>query len=98
MIGGVQGDDEPAVYAELCRVVDEWIAVHRQEGIPLPPSTAGKEYSGKLVVLLGKELHRDLAIRALREGKSLNSYCVSLLRPQARGYGFARTRAAAPPA
>ena len=80
MLGGVHGDDEARVYAELWRTVDEWIAIHEQDGTPLPLATAGKDYSGKFVVRVGKDLHRELAIHALREGVSLNSYCAKVLR------------------
>jgi predicted RNase H-like HicB family nuclease len=40
MLGGVHGDDEARVYAELCQTVEEWIAIHEQDGAPLPPATA----------------------------------------------------------
>jgi predicted RNase H-like HicB family nuclease len=30
------GDDEIQVYAELCQIVEEWIAILKQEGKPLP--------------------------------------------------------------
>ena len=36
------GDDESAVYAELCHIVDEWIEIMRKEGKPLPPPTIGR--------------------------------------------------------
>ena len=36
---------------------------------------------------VGKELHRELAIDALREGQSLNSYCLRLLRERRGRYG-----------
>lgn len=80
MLGGVHGDDEAAVYAELCEVVEEWIRVHKEDAEPLPPPTAGKRYSGKFVVRVGEDLHRKLAVEAVREGVSLNSYCVRRLR------------------
>jgi predicted HicB family RNase H-like nuclease len=80
MLGGIHGDDEAKVYAELCRAVEEWIAIHEQDGTPLPLATAGRDYSGKFVVRVGKDLHRELAVHALREGVSLNSYCARVLR------------------
>lgn len=80
MLGGVHGDDEAAVYAELCAAVEEWIQVHAEDGEPLPPATAGKEYSGKFVVRVGRDLHQQLAVEAVRKGVSLNSYCVRKLR------------------
>lgn len=83
MLGGIHGDDEAKVYAELCEAVEEWIQVHQQDEDPLPPPTAGKDYSGKFVVRVGKDLHKKLAVEALREGVSLNSYCTRKLRGQA---------------
>ena len=87
MHGGVHGDDEAKVYEELCQVVEEVIAIIEEDGDPLPPATASKRYSGKFVIRLGADLHKEVAIRALQAGKSLNSYCVDLLRqsPPARG-------------
>ena len=40
MLGGVHGDNEAKVYAELCRVVEEWIKVCEEDGEPLPEPTA----------------------------------------------------------
>ena len=78
--GGVHGDDEKLVYEELCEVVDEWIKIFEEDGLPLPPSTAGKQYSGKFNLRVGEELHERLAIESMKENESLNSYCVSLLK------------------
>ena len=88
MLGGVHGNDEAKVYRELCRAVDEWIRIHKEDRQPLPPPTAGQEYSGKFVGRVGKELHRELALEALRRRQSLNSYCVDQLQerhPAPRG-------------
>lgn len=87
MLGGIHGDDEAKVYAEVCQSVEEWIAICEEDGMPLPEATAGKDYSGKFVVRVGSELHRELAIHALREGVSLNSYCASVLRDGRAPYG-----------
>ena len=35
--GGCHGDDERAVFAELCELVDETIERFQREGRPLPP-------------------------------------------------------------
>lgn len=78
--GGVHGDDETKVYQELCQAVAEAVALYEADHKPLPPPTAGKEYSGRFVLRVGKELHREVAIRALRAGQSLNNYCVSILK------------------
>lgn len=39
------GDDEAEVYAELCRIVDEWIDILQRDGTPLPPATAGRDFA-----------------------------------------------------
>ena len=87
MLGGIHGDDEAKVYKELCQAVEEWIEIYQKDGEPLPPATAGKEYSGKFVVRVGKDLHKALAVEALRHGESLNSYCVHMLREETPPYG-----------
>jgi predicted HicB family RNase H-like nuclease len=79
MFGGVHGDNEAEVYRELCEVVEEWIEIYEEDGENLPEATAGKEYSGKFVLRVGKDNHKKLAISALREGESLNSFCLKKL-------------------
>ena len=87
MLGGIHGKDETKVYKELCQAVEEWVAIYQEDGEPLPAATAGKDYSGKFVVRVGKDLHKSLAIDALRQGESLNSYCVNLLQEERAHYG-----------
>ena len=84
--GGVHGDDEAAVYKELCDAVNEWIEILEKDGLPLPDATAGKEYSGKFLIRMDKDLHKTLAINALREGESLNAHCVHLLKEDTPAY------------
>lgn len=78
--GGVHGDDETRVYEELCAAVAEAIELYEADGKPLPPATINKEYSGRFVLRVGKELHREITIKALRSGESLNSYCQKVLK------------------
>ena len=42
------GDDEAQVYAELCQIVEEWVALMNREGKPLPQPTVGKNVAAKL--------------------------------------------------
>jgi predicted RNase H-like HicB family nuclease len=42
------GDNEAAVYAELCEIVDEWIEIFKKDGRPLPPPTAGQGIAEKI--------------------------------------------------
>ena len=58
MRGGIHGADEAKVYKELCQAVEEWIEIYQEDREPLPESTAGKEYSGKLLVRVGRDLHK----------------------------------------
>ena len=50
--GGCHGDDEIAVFAELCEIVDETIALYRSEGRPLPEATCGMDYPNRMLELL----------------------------------------------
>lgn len=87
MLGGIHGDNEAKVYRELCQAVEEWIEIYQEDGHSLPAATAGKEYSGKFVIRVGKDLHKTLAITAMQHGESLNTYCVRLLREERAPYG-----------
>jgi len=43
------GSDEARVYAELCTIVDEWIANLKSSGKPLPPPTIGKNATDQVL-------------------------------------------------
>ncbi|MHB8766116.1 MAG: toxin-antitoxin system HicB family antitoxin [Deferrisomatales bacterium] len=75
LYGGVRGHDETAVYADLCRVAEEAVELYQAGGRPLPPDTAGRRYSGRFFLRVPPEVHKNLAIRALQRGESLNAYC-----------------------
>lgn len=48
LYGGCHGDDEQEVFAELCRIVDEIIETYHEDGKPLPPPTAGKDFANQM--------------------------------------------------
>jgi len=48
ILGGCHGPDEKEVFAELCVIVDEAIALYRADGKPLPPPTAGRDFANKM--------------------------------------------------
>jgi predicted HicB family RNase H-like nuclease len=73
------GKDEAKVYAQLCRIVDEWIKILETDGHELLEPLAAKKFSGKFVLRLEPALHRRLAAKALAAGESLNSYCAKTL-------------------
>lgn len=74
------GDNEEEVYKQLCTILDEWIEIHENDQIPFPEETVKKDYSGKFVLRVNKELHKLLAIKALQSNLSLNQLCENLLR------------------
>ena len=82
MLGGVHGDDEVEVYRELCRVIEEWIDIYEKDGDPLPRATAKKGYSGKFNLRLGRDLHEQIAITAIKKGQSLNKLCVDAIKKE----------------
>ena len=79
-LGGTHGSNEIRVFQELSTLVEEWIAIHQEDATPLPPATAGRSYSGKFNLRVGKELHEHLTIESLKAGESLNQYCVKALQ------------------
>ena len=50
--GGCHGDDERAVFAGLCEIVDETIALYLQDRRSLPEPTCGKDYSNTILKML----------------------------------------------
>lgn len=81
-MGGVHGKNEKKVYDKLCDMVDEWIAIYEEDGEPMPPATAGKQYSGKFNLRVGEELHERLYLESSKVSESINSYCVKVLKDE----------------
>ncbi len=73
------GQDEAKVYAQLCRVVEEWVEILETGGHALPEPLAAKKFSGKFVLRVAPALHRRLVAKALAAGESLNGFCVKAL-------------------
>lgn len=48
ILGGCHGDDERAVFAELCEIVEEAIALYEKDGKPLPPATSGRDLANRM--------------------------------------------------
>jgi predicted RNase H-like HicB family nuclease len=49
VLGGCHGPDEKEVFAELCDIVEEAIALYRTDGKPLPPPTSGRDFANKML-------------------------------------------------
>ena len=45
---GCHGQDEAAVFSELCAIVEETIARYRVDGKPLPPATSGRDFANTM--------------------------------------------------
>ena len=48
VLGGCHGNDEKAVFAELCGIVEEAITLYQESGRPLPPATSGRDFANKM--------------------------------------------------
>jgi predicted RNase H-like HicB family nuclease len=48
ILGGCHGDDERAVFEELCQIVEEAITLYKKDGRPLPPATSGRDLANRL--------------------------------------------------
>ncbi|MDD2708852.1 MAG: toxin-antitoxin system HicB family antitoxin [Verrucomicrobiae bacterium] len=81
--GGVHGDDETDVYRQLCEAVEDAIESKLKHEDKLPDPALKKNFSGKFVVRMPSDLHKALAMRAIKEGVSLNELCVKRLKPAA---------------
>ncbi len=47
--GGCHGDDEKAVFAELCQIVEETVQLYEAEKRPLPPPTSGYDWANRMM-------------------------------------------------
>jgi predicted RNase H-like HicB family nuclease len=48
IFGGCHGLDEKEVFAQLCDIAEEVIELYKQDGKPLPPPTAGRDFANKM--------------------------------------------------
>ncbi len=46
--GGCHGDDPKAVFSELCDIVNETVAIYKEEGKILPRPMTGKEFVNQM--------------------------------------------------
>lgn len=47
--GGCHGQDEKQVFAELCEIVEEMMALYQQDDRPLHQFTSGRDYANKML-------------------------------------------------
>ena len=46
--GGCHGTNERDVFDELCRIVEDAIALYEKDGRPLPAPTSGRDFANKM--------------------------------------------------
>jgi predicted HicB family RNase H-like nuclease len=61
------------------KVVEDVVKDMRENGEPVPEPIASRQYSGKFMVRVPPEVHRNLAIKAAEAGVSLNRLASSKL-------------------
>ncbi len=49
IMGGCNGSDEKAVFAELFQIVEEAIELYKADGKKLPPPACGKDFANRLL-------------------------------------------------
>jgi len=74
-----EGDTASDAYQQLEEVAAEWIEGTLRDGEPIPPPTTDHSYSGKFALRLPRDVHRMAAIKAERDGVSLNTCFVSAI-------------------
>ena len=71
------GDTAAEALASLENVAESWLGATIARGQHFPAPMEGGSFSGKLVVRLGRDLHRRATHMAAHEGVSLNQFIVS---------------------
>jgi len=71
--------DQTEALVGICRVASETVADLEADGDPVPSALADREYSGKFMVRVPPELHRQLVIEAAEQNVSLNRLATSRL-------------------
>ena len=71
------GDTAAEALASLENVAESWLEATIARGQHVPEPMEGGGFSGKLVVRLGRDLHRRAAYMAAHQGVSLNQFIVS---------------------
>ncbi len=56
-----------------------WLEAAIEDNVVIPEPKQTNDYSGQFKIRVPKSLHKQLAEDALREGISMNQYCVYLL-------------------
>jgi predicted RNase H-like HicB family nuclease len=74
-----EGDTVVEAYQNLEEVAAAWIEGTLEDGQKIPEPAIDHSYSGKFALRLPRDLHRMAAVKAAREGVSLNSCFVAAI-------------------
>lgn len=74
-----EGDTRDKALDNLDDAMRGWIDAKLQDGEPVPPPIDDARFSGKFLVRVPRSVHRELSLRADREGVSLNQFVLSAL-------------------
>lgn len=74
-----EADTWAETYEMIMDAKEAWVEATLEMGRQVPPPQEDLKFSGRLMVRVPQSLHKDLALRAEREGTSLNQLIVSLL-------------------
>jgi len=69
-----QADNFPELEEMITDAMRGWLEIALQDDIPIPLPHSDEQYSGKFVIRLPRQLHRQLAEEAERQNVSLNQY------------------------
>ena len=73
---------QDSAFKGIRKLIAETLVEMKQNKEPIPEAIATKHFSGKFVVRVPSELHRELALAAREAGVSLNRYVsLKLARP-----------------
>jgi len=73
------GETEEEAVREAKIALEGYVETAKKEGLQLPEAEQLSNYSGQIRLRMPRELHRNLALSAGREGVSLNTYMLHLL-------------------
>ncbi|CAB3395948.1 Toxin-antitoxin system HicB family antitoxin [Kyrpidia spormannii] len=68
------GKTPEEAFQNIREAMEGWLEVKLEHGDSIPEPESDDEYSGKFVVRVPKNLHRELVMKARQEGVSLNQY------------------------
>ncbi len=63
--------------------IDTWLKGAKESGYSIPEPVTTKIYSGKFITRIDPRLHRQLAIKSIEQGKSLNRFVEEILKEAA---------------